>query len=535
MDEAYLSPPVASDVSKLFQITIPRDGLTAYDVLGLPENADDAALATAIDQRQQLLARCADDYQRRGDGDSCARIGHLQSVLTNLTRSLASGGARKAYDRLLEQTRKRRFQQAVTPLLVPGREPTPDENEHLLCMADDFRLERQSAGQFVLQLLGLNRSGNEYSRLGVVKFANDPTWPTWYDLLLLAEDIADPGTIRAQHSKQMAKVEKIKQSPEQDDKRLARSLEERFNEAVATLLDATRRRAYLKDLHEKRVQKFREEVVLYVPRGSFPDVDTVLQLIDLGQALRMPEDLVRDEIKKLTGFSDFMGLIAERKRPLLGLQGTLAFHVDDPVDEKQLCQEFTMNNDGADTLKGTVRSTEDWITVTPSVLETAGSQTFTVRIDPDQLKPGIPSVASIEVSSNGGMRAVTVSAMLADTGTTSDTKEKVPAAIAYAAGGFTLGIVPIVIFFMYERKSVYVATQAAQASVLYVANGIAFFALTLFGGLCFCLSGPIMFLNIAMMFSGLLLCIPAALGQRLRLPYVFDYAQRFLRQRVVKK
>ena len=537
MDQAYLSPPIARDVCKLFKTNAPQDGVTAYDCFGVPESADDTAIKKSIADRTQLLGSYEEEYRQRGDNNSALRVNHLRGVFSLVATAFSSPDARQKYDKLVTDARLKKFQQAVTPLLTPGREPTPDENERLLRVADDFRLEKQKAGQFILELLGVTRAGNEYARLGVIRFANDPTWPTHFDLLLLSEDTRDQGLIRAQRDTQMAKVQKLKQSPEQDDKRVARTIEERIGEAVAVLVDDGRRQSYLNEIHNRRVQKFREEVVLYVPRGARPDIDTVLQLIDLGQGLRMPEEHVRDEIKRLTGFSEFMSLIAERKRPLLGSPDSVSFHINHPQNDQELTQTIVISNDGAGQLSGTVRSTESWITVTPETIDTVASQTLTIRIDPSHLKPSIPSAATVEINSNGGIRRITITAMLADTGVTSVRSDKIAAAIAYAAGSFTIGIAPVIMFFHYEKRSAYVAAQAAQSSVLSVAAGLVLMCSSIFNDVCLLrlVARPVMYLAGAVLVGSFFLCIPAGMGKRIQLPYVYDYTQRFLRQRVPKR
>jgi len=537
MKEPYLSRPLARDVCNLFKLKAPRDGVTAYDCLGLPEDADEAAIKQHVDQRTEGLRRSEDEYRTRGDNDTAAGVKHLVEVFTSLASTFASAATRQEYDRNLEDARLRKFQQAVTPLLTPGREPTPEEDERILAVAVDYRLDKKRARQFILELLGVDRSGNEYARLGVTRFGSDPTWPTSFDLLLLSEDVTDRALIQAQRQAQMSKIEKLRQSPDQDEKRLARTLEERLDEAAAVLADDQQRQAYLKELHAQRIGKFQEEIQLYVPHGTRPEIDTLLQLIDLGQALRIPEDLVRREITKLTGFSDFMSLIAERKRPLLGSPDGLSFHVTDPDNPQQLTQTLAVNNDGADRLKGELRSNEDWIRVTPQTLDTTGSQVVSVSIDPSHLKPGIPSAGTVEVNSNGGIRRITITAILEDTGIATNRRDKVAAALTYALGGYSIGIVPIAMFFYYEKRSTYVATQAAQSGVINVAATLVAFCSALFAEVCLLrlVAKPLLYASIAVLIASFFLFIPAAMGKRLRLPYVYPYTQRFIRQRGTKK
>ncbi len=526
MEPVYLSETVARDVAHLLHSTLPRDGLTAFDLLQLPESADAATFSPAAEQLARKLAALRARYEQEGRADFVARVKPIEAVVAQVAASLTSDEQLDVYREALSQERLRRYRAVVDPLLTRGRKPTDEERQHYRSVATELRLDTKVADAVVQELAGVRVTDTKYTRLGLVEVAADPAWPTAFDLLELSEEVSDRQLIAAQQASQRQKLEPLLKSPNMNDQRLARQLVEEVDAAAAALSDPAQRQALVRDAQNQRLARLREEVRL-APQPIRED--QVVRLLDVGESLRLPENQVRAEITAQTGFGDYLALLGADRPPRLGNVPALSFTVTSALSIAQTTQELRLPNAGGGILEGRLVSRSPWIRVETPQFETSDVATATIRIDAGQLRPGLTTTGLVQVSSNGGEQLVNVQARLVDLGVARTTGDRLGALLAYATA-FT-GFGPLLVLFIGERRSSYVAAQAAQASVLGWLLMLISCVGVMFSSCCGIKSlgsvGDVLFWVI--IGTSVLLAILSAIGLRIRVPYLWDYALKFVR------
>jgi hypothetical protein len=461
----------------------------------------------------------------------------LASQLANDIRSAAATvrdqDRRNGYLEALTDARRSLFERAISPAVAPGKPPTQQEMASYPSVAADHRLPEGEAKKIINRLTGIEVTENPYATYGVLRAAEDPAWPTEFDLLCLDESVSDERLIRSQMDAQVRRAREVEQKfPEPDRKRQARAFAEKVQAAAATLLAPPERQRCLKRIAQTRGAKFAEEVPLYCQPGRPVRPDAVIGLLATARRMRGSDTLARQVITQETGFADYMSLLSQRKTPVLGYVAGLKVDLPADADEEAATRRVTIRNEGGGVLQGGARPTCDWITVQPQRIRTDGIQELTVQLDTSRLPRGVPTAGQISVDTNGGSQSIAVEALLGGGDAAADPLERFFGALIYLFG---TAVVPLamVCVFVCQNRSRYLTLQAAQASVLGTVLGGTVIAGKVAMGFCCLLKfleTPIDLCMYAVMLVGLVCAVLSLLGKPIRIPIVISYAEKFAYQ-----
>jgi uncharacterized membrane protein len=531
MSELFVKGMQEKAAQKWLDVKGGKDGIHWFDLLGIAEG--DVAPDTVQEAANTRLARLQGvEQQARSSGreDYVSLAGQLAAAVRAAAEALGDPAQRSAYREALLDARRRLFERIVAPAVVPGRRLDPPEMTAFVETAQEHRLDASEAKRIVGRLSGVGAAEGRYASFGVLYVTDDPAQENHFDLLGLDESSGNERLIRSQMEGQLKRAKEAEQKfPDQDRKRAAREFAAKVEEAGRVLLAPATRAGYLQQVRGLRQAKFREEVQLLYRPGQPVSAETVIRLMSLGRRLRLSETDTRQVITEVTGFADYMSLLGERKTPLLGHVDSLKLDIRSPADLQATTAKISIRNEGAGTLEGVLRSTSDWVEVTPQEFATQTAQEVTVTIAASRMPKGVPTAIQLMVESNGGSQVVTIEAQVGAGDRPVDTTERIISGLIYLSTS-TL-VIPFVCVFVFQKKSRFLAFQAAQATVLGVfLFGFAIGAAVL-GEMC-CLQSvlevPMMivsFGSIATAFVSAILCF---LGKGVRLPIVADYAERFV-------
>ncbi|MBU0641083.1 MAG: hypothetical protein KKB50_19665 [Planctomycetes bacterium] len=539
MADVCLAGVLHTAAEKWLGVKAGGDGITWFDLLAIPERAPVADVPRCVEERRRQIEQLSARAQAQGRDDYATVIGQLRAAVDAAGLTLGEASRRDEYLAALRAARRSRFEKTIAPSIVAGRKPDGAQLEALLKTAGQLRLPESEARRVIDQLAGLEAADNpavdfgtlrasDLAAYGVLRVADDRAWPTYFDVLQIDEATESAQLIQSQANSQSRRAqEREAKFTEMTQKRKAREFIELVKMAEETLLSPERRSAHLREIQEKRRKRLQEEVRLAVG-GDGVSADAVIRLLVSAQRMRLPDVQARQVITAETGFADYFGLVGERRSAVLNCVGTMEFKIERPDDPKACSRPLTIRNDGGATLECNIRSAVDWISVEPRSKHIARSESVTVTVDAGKLPRGVPTTGQVQVDSNGGSRIVTVEATVAGGRHPSTTAERVWGGIAFLAAATLIG--PVVLAIVFQRRSRYVAFQAAQSAVL----GAAFWASELLEviGNFLCLAKlveiPVMILSCAILIVAAACAIASFCGRGIWLPVVADRATKFL-------
>jgi curved DNA-binding protein CbpA/uncharacterized membrane protein len=527
MIDLYITGVQGAAAVKWLQLAKPVDGVSLSDLLGVSENAPDPSLPAKTNARLQRLQAIESQAAGTSQTEYVAIAKSLQQLVRSAAEILGDPKRRQEYLQSLLEARKAQYQQAIQSRVQPGRPLLQPETEALLAVADQYRLDRGEAKRIITRLIG--GGDNPYSAFGVLTAPEDPVGCTCFDILCLNESITDEKLIRAQIDRQTQLAhEKESKTTEQDRKRQAREYAQKVQEAQAVLLSADKRQNYLRQINAKRQAKFREEVKISHAGGAVSH-DVIIRLLATARRLRLRDADARQTITEVTGFADYMSLLGERKSPALGQIDAIKFDVRDPQQAEQLAATMVIRNDGTGVLSGRITTGTAWLQAEPGSFRTQSSQSVKVTLNPEKLPRGVPVAGQLMVDSNGGTQIVMVEAVLGAGELPDSNRERVIGGLIYLLGMPCTFVLPMVMVFVYQAKSRFLTSQAAQAAVLDVillAVLLGYWLLVLGIGLKL-LSVPVYALMIGIVAANVACAVAVFSGKQLKIPVAADYAKRF--------
>jgi hypothetical protein len=248
----------------------------------------------------------------------------------------------------------------------------------------------------------------------VLYVADDPAHENHFDLLCIDESVTNPSLIRAQKEVQLKRSRETgEKSTRMEVKRAAQEFAAKVEEAGRVLLSPADRGAYLQQIRGLRRAKFREQLASMYRSGDTVKPDAIVRLLAAGRRMRLSESDTRQTITDVTGFSDYMSLLSDRKTPVLGTLEPLKFDLRSPSETDACRAVLCVRNEGAETLTGTAVTMADWISISPQEFQTASEQPLTIEVRPGRLPRGIPTAGQISIESNGGSQIVAIEAFMA--------------------------------------------------------------------------------------------------------------------------
>ena len=531
MGELYLTGVHRTAARRWLGVIPGDDGLTWFDLLGLAEGEPSAADVTRqVAQQVARVQACEQQAASESRSDYAAVARELAAAVVQAGDVLGNPQRCQQYRQDLAAARERRFRDTITPAIVAGKQPSAEQLAKFELTAVQLRLGISEVKRIVNSVTGVAMHDNPYAAFNVLRVADDPAWPTHFDLLLLDETTDDhhllAGQVRAQRQRAQEMESKF---TEMDRKRAAREFAGKIEQAGEVLLSAASRAEYVQEVRQQRAERFRQRVDMACSAGDSVSPDTIIQLLSIAQRMRLAEQHARQLITARTGFGDYFGLLGERKTPLLARLSGLSFDISRPEDAATCTRGLTVSNDGAGMLEGTATPTVPWLRVEPVRIATSSRQRLTVRVDPETLPRGVPVAGQIMVETNGGARIVNVEVLVAGGEHPGGDSERVLAAFTYLCSATV--VVPLVVFFMYQRRSRYISFQSAQAAVLGTAAAGVFFFQTALGELIPPLAGllyvPLLILLGTPVLAALVCAGLAFAGRGVRLPFVAERAEKF--------
>jgi len=531
MAELYLTGMKSTAVQKWFGVKSGRDGLTWFHVLGVSEDgAADGAISQRLAERLARLESITVKFRASQRQDHVELATQLENDRREVGAWMQDPQRRQEYTQALTQHRQELFERTVSMAVVPGRPPGPQKMQSFLEEAQEYGVAEGDARRIIDTLVGFERTGNPFAAYDVVKVSDDPAWPTAFDLLGLEEDETEERRIREQLQTRLAKANEMeRKTTDMDRKREARKRREEFEVAAATLLAEGQRQAYLREITQQRADKFAQQVQTVWQPGQPVSPETVINLLAMARRLRLSDAHSRQLITQHTGFADYVGLISQRKTPVLGHVESLVLELPSNVSAEASHVPLTICNEGAGTLTGHVDPVSDWLAIHPDIIQTRSLQELTVFVHADALPRGVPKTGQVAVETNGGAQTVTVEVLIGGGDVAATPTERLLGGVIYLVGTafFPLAMAGV---FIFQNQSRYLTMQSAQAAII----GTLFMGVIMGGSLAmeFCcmtqfLEWPLFIFAIGIWALPITCLVLSLMGKPVRIPVIIDYAQRF--------
>ncbi len=378
-------------------VSTSADEPSYFDLLSLtPQETDAALIKKRAQERTSALRKYAgykkDPQVQKLANDLMARVAKAGKVLADPKR-------RAEYQKGLRDAGKSAFRKRIAASITADQELTAAQRAALARLAGEYGLTDDEASEVIDALLAAGQ--NRFTPLGVAREAEDPCWPTAFDLLGLPEGAPEPERVEQAFAQQSRRLEAADLTPA--EKHVLRRY---LDEASRMLATTDSVRLYLASLQRRRSDEFRRRLGLALSSGQAVDQRAAIRL--LGQARRMR--LSVDTARKVLG--DLIGRTVEADtEPVLA--------VIPPVLETQVLPDGTgaqlvmsVLNQGGGTLEVTSFVTPPWLKIATRRAKVPTSQDIRLQILPGKLKPGRVCEGEVEVHSDGGQARVTVRAVL---------------------------------------------------------------------------------------------------------------------------